>query len=265
MNKDQLAQVAVAMVAKNKGILAADESSGTIKRRFDAIGVESTADSRRDYRELMFRTADAMKNNISGVILYDETIRQNAKDGTPLVKIIEQMGSIPGIKVDAGVKPLPNYPGEVITEGLDGLDARLAEYYKLGARFAKWRAVIDIADGIPTYGCIKANAHALARYAALCQQANIVPIVEPEVMMDGGHDIVRCYEVTEQVLKTVYEELYLARVSRRHRAEAEYGRSRQEVRDAGEPRAGRGGNDPPVQANRTCCCAWHCFPFRRPV
>jgi fructose-bisphosphate aldolase class I len=212
MNKDQLVKVAQAMVAKNKGILAADESSGTIKRRFDAIGVESTADSRRDYRELMFRTADAMKNNISGVILYDETIRQNAKDGTPLVKVIEQMGSIPGIKVDAGVKPLPNYPGEVITEGLDGLDARLAEYYKLGARFAKWRAVIDIAEGIPTYGCIKANAHALARYAALCQQANIVPIVEPEVLMDGGHDIARCYEVTEQVLKVVYEELYLARV-----------------------------------------------------
>jgi fructose-bisphosphate aldolase class I len=212
MNKDQLVKVAQAMVAKNKGILAADESSGTIKRRFDAIGVESTADSRRDYRELMFRTADAMKNNISGVILYDETIRQNAKDGTPLVKVIEQMGSIPGIKVDAGVKPLPNYPGEVITEGLDGLDARLAEYYKLGARFAKWRAVIDIAEGIPTYGCIRANAHALARYAALCQQANIVPIVEPEVLMDGGHDIARCYEVTEQVLKVVYEELYLARV-----------------------------------------------------
>jgi len=212
MNKDQLVKVAQAMVAKNKGILAADESSGTIKRRFDAIGVESTADSRRDYRELMFRTADAMKNNISGVILYDETIRQNAKDGTPLVKIIEQMGSIPGIKVDAGVKPLPNYPGEVITEGLDGLDARLAEYYKLGARFAKWRAVIDIAEGIPTYGCIKANAHALARYAALCQQANIVPIVEPEVLMDGGHDIARCYEVTEEVLKTVYDELYDARI-----------------------------------------------------
>lgn len=212
MNKDQLAQVAQAMVAKNKGILAADESSGTIKRRFDAIGVESTADSRRDYRELMFRTAEAMKNNISGVILYDETIRQSAKDGTPLVKIIEQMGSIPGIKVDAGVKPLPNYPGEVITEGLDGLEARLAEYYNLGARFAKWRAVIDIADGIPTRACIRANAHALARYAALCQHANIVPIVEPEVLMDGGHTLERCYEVTEQVLKTVYEELYEARV-----------------------------------------------------
>ena len=212
MNKDQLAQVAQAMVAKNRGILAADESSGTIKRRFDAIGVESTADSRRDYRELMFRAADAMKNNISGVILYDETIRQNAKDGTPLVKIIEQMGSIPGIKVDAGVKPLPNYPGETITEGLDGLDERLAEYYKLGARFAKWRAVIDIAEGIPSYGAIKANAHALARYAALCQAADIVPIVEPEVLMDGGHDLARCYEVTEKVLKVVYEELYIARV-----------------------------------------------------
>lgn len=212
MNKDQLAKIAQAMVARNRGILAADESSGTIKRRFDAIGVESTADSRRDYRELMFRTADAMKNHISGVILYDETIRQSARDGTPLVKIIEQMGSIPGIKVDAGVKPLPNYPGETITEGLDGLSARLEDYYKLGARFAKWRAVIDIASGLPTVACIRANAHALARYAALCQQADIVPIVEPEVLMDGGHDIARCYEVTEQVLKIVYAELYEARV-----------------------------------------------------
>ncbi len=212
MNKDQLAKIAQAMVAKNRGLLAADESSGTIKRRFDTIGVESTADSRRDYREMMFRTADAMKNNISGVILYDETIRQNAKDGTPLVKLIEQAGSIPGIKVDTGIKPLPNYPGEVYTEGLDGLAARLDEYYKLGARFAKWRAVIDIADGIPTYACIRANAHALARYAVLCQHANIVPIIEPEVLMDGGHDLERCYDVTEQVLKIVYAELYEARV-----------------------------------------------------
>jgi fructose-bisphosphate aldolase class I len=212
MDKDQLTKVARAMVAKGKGILAADESSGTIKRRFDAIGVESTADSRRDYREFMFRTANAMKNHISGVILYDETIRQNAKDGGSLVKIIEQAGSIPGIKVDAGVKPLPNFPGEVITEGLDNLDKRLKEYYDLGARFAKWRAVIDIGEGFPTYGCIKANAHALARYAALCQDANIVPIVEPEVLMDGGHTIERCYEVTEQTLKVLYEELYDARV-----------------------------------------------------
>ncbi len=212
MNKDQLAQVAQAMVAPGKGILAADESSGTIKKRFDAIGVESTADSRRDYREFMFRTQDAMTQNISGVILYDETIRQNAKDGTPLVKLIEAAGSLPGIKVDAGVKPLPNFPGETITEGLDGLSERMAEYYKLGARFAKWRAVIDIADGIPTRGAILANAQALARYAAICQANNIVPIVEPEVLMDGGHTLERCYDVTEFVLKTLYDELYEARV-----------------------------------------------------
>jgi fructose-bisphosphate aldolase class I len=204
MNKDQLAKVAAAMCAPGKGILAADESSGTIKKRFDAIGVESTADSRRDYREFMFRTEAAMSQNISGVILYDETIRQNAKDGTPLVKLIEAAGSIPGIKVDAGVKPLPNFPNETITEGLDGLSERMAEYYKLGARFAKWRAVIDIASGIPTRGAILANAQALARYAAICQANDIVPIVEPEVLMDGGHDQARCYEVTEFVLKTLY-------------------------------------------------------------
>jgi fructose-bisphosphate aldolase class I len=212
MNKDQLAKVARAMVADGKGILAADESSGTIKKRFDAIGVESTPDTRRDYREFMFRSMDAMKNHISGVILYDETIRQKAKDGTPLVKLIEAAGSIPGIKVDQGAKPLPNYPGETITEGLDGLDGRLKEYYDLGARFAKWRAVIDIGDGIPTDYAVKANAHALGRYAALCQEADIVPIVEPEVLMDGAHDLDRCYEVTEFVLRTVFDELFEARV-----------------------------------------------------
>ena len=212
MNKDQLAKVAKAMVAEGKGILAADESSGTIKKRFDAIGVESTADNRRDYREFMFRSMDAMKKHISGVILYDETIRQNAKDGTPLVKLIEAAGSIPGIKVDQGAKPLPNYPGETITEGLDGLAGRLKEYYDLGARFAKWRAVIDIADGIPTDYAVKANAHALGRYAALCQEADIVPIVEPEVLMDGSHDLDRCYEVTEFALRTVFDELFEARV-----------------------------------------------------
>lgn len=212
MNLDQLAKVAQAMVAPGKGILAADESSGTIQKRFDAIGVASTADNRRDYREMMFRTEDAMKNHISGVILYDETIRQNAKDGTPLVKLIEAAGSIPGIKVDAGAKALPMFAGETVTEGLDGLAKRLEEYYKLGARFAKWRAVIDIGAGIPTLGAIRANAQALARYAALCQEANIVPIVEPEVLMDGGHTIARCAEVTEQVLKEVYYELYMARV-----------------------------------------------------
>jgi fructose-bisphosphate aldolase class I len=212
MNLDQLTDIAEKMVAPGKGILAADESSGTIKKRFDAINVESTEDSRRDYRELLFRTETAMKENISGVILYDETIRQKAADGTPLVKLIEAAGSIPGIKVDAGAKPLPACPGETVTEGLDGLRERLNDYYALGARFAKWRAVIDIADGIPTWTSVKTNAHALARYAALCQEANIVPIVEPEVLMDGDHDIQRCADVTEWVLKTVYEELYEQRV-----------------------------------------------------
>ncbi|HWE79237.1 MAG TPA: class I fructose-bisphosphate aldolase, partial [Pseudolabrys sp.] len=196
-----------------KGLLAADESSGTIKKRFDAIGVESTEDTRRDYREMMFRTTEAMKDHISGVILYDETIWQKAKDGTPLVKVIEQMGSIPGIKVDEGTKPLPNCPGELITVGLDKLADRLTKYYEQGARFAKWRAVIDIGNGIPSYNAIHANAHALARYAALCQAAQIVPIVEPEVLMDGDHDIDRCYGVTEFMLKETFQELYYAKVA----------------------------------------------------
>ncbi len=213
MNLAELNKVAVAMTAAGRGILAADESSGTIKKRFDAIGVESTADSRRDYRELLFRSTDAMKNHISGVILYEETIRQHAKDGTPLVKLIEQAGSLPGIKVDKGTKDLPFCPGEVITEGLDGLRDRLAEYRGLGAKFAKWRAVIDIGAGIPTWTCVKTNAHALARYAALCQEQQIVPIVEPEVLMDGGHDIDTCYAITEWVLRTVYNELFEARVA----------------------------------------------------
>jgi fructose-bisphosphate aldolase, class I len=213
MNLSELNKVAEAMVAPGRGILAADESTGTIKKRFDALGVESTADSRRDYREMMFRTKEAMSKYISGVILYDETIRQTAKDGTPLVKLITQAGSLPGIKVDKGTKPLPNCPGEVITEGLDGLRERLAEYREIGAKFAKWRAVIDIDNGIPTYNCIAANAHALARYAALCQDEGIVPIVEPEVLMDGDHDIDRCYAITEWTLKTVFEQLYYARVA----------------------------------------------------
>jgi len=213
MNLAELNKVATAMVASGRGILAADESSGTIKKRFDAIGVESTADNRRDYRELLFRSTEAMRNHISGVILYDETIRQNAKDGTPLVRVIEAAGSLPGIKVDKGTKPLPSCPGEVITEGLDGLRERLAEYRGLGAKFAKWRAVIDIGAGIPTWTCVKANAHALARYAALCQAEQIVPIVEPEVLMDGDHDVDTCYGITEWVLRTVYNELYEAHVA----------------------------------------------------
>ena len=216
LNKVQdLNKVAVAMVALGRGILAADESSGTIKKRFDAIRVESTPDTRRDYREMLFRSADAMSKYISGVILYDETIRQNAKDGTPLVKLIEKSGALPGIKVDKGTKPLSSCPGEVVTEGLDGLRERLIEYRSLGAKFAKWRAVIDIGQlhGLPSYTCVRANAHALARYAALCQDETIVPIVEPEVLMDGGHDIDRCVEVTTWVLKETFQELFYNRVA----------------------------------------------------
>ena len=213
MNLGELNKIAQAMVAPGRGILAADESSGTIKRRFDTIGVQSTEDNRRDYRELLFRSTDAMRKNISGVILYDETIWQNAKDGTPLVKLIEQAGSIPGIKVDEGTQPLPGCPNEVITVGLDKLAERLKKYYERGARFAKWRAVIDIGAGIPSYTAVRTNAHALARYAALCQAAQIVPIVEPEVLMDGDHDIDRCYGVTEFVLKETFQELYYQKVA----------------------------------------------------
>src|SRR5262245_19975589 len=213
MNLAELNKVAEAMVAPGRGLLAADESSGTIKKRFDAIGIECTEDSRRDYREFLFRSTDAMSKCISGVILYDETIRQKAKDGTPLVKLIEKAGSIPGIKVDKGVQPLPNCPGEVVTEGLDGLGKRLDEYRELGATFAKWRAVIDIGAGIPSFTCTRTNTHALARYAALCQEHGIVPIVEPEVLMDGDHSIDRCYEVTEFVLKEQFQELYYQRVA----------------------------------------------------
>jgi fructose-bisphosphate aldolase class I len=207
MNLADLNKVALAMVAPGKGILAADESSGTIKKRFDAINVVSTEESRRDYREMMFRSSEAMTRYISGVILYDETIWQNAGDGTPLVKIIQQSGAIPGIKVDEGTQALPNCPGELVTVGLDKLAERLKKYYDQGARFAKWRAVIDIGGNVPTMTAIHVNAHALARYAALCQAAQIVPIVEPEVLMDGDHDIDRCYEVTMRVLNKTFQEL----------------------------------------------------------
>jgi len=210
MDLAELNRVANAMVAPGRGVLAADESAATVKKRFEVIGVECTEENRRDYRELLFRSKGMA--NISGVILFDETIRQNAKDGTPLVKIIEQAGALPGIKVDKGVKPLPFSPGEVVTEGLDGLRERLIEYRGLGAKFCKWRAVIEIGPGIPSYNCIHANTHALARYAALCQDENLVPIVEPEVLMDGEHDIDRCAEVTELALKALYQELYYARV-----------------------------------------------------
>ncbi len=214
--KQQLVQIAEAMGARGKGILAADESSGTIRKRFDGIGVSPTEDNRRDYRELLFRTSEALRDCISGVILFDETLRQSAADGTPLVQLISDAGSIPGIKIDKGAKDLAGAPGETVTEGLDGLRERLAEYYELGARFTKWRAVIDIGRGgarsIPSAYCIGANAHALARMAALSQEQGLVPIVEPEVLMDGDHDIDRCFEVTEATLKQVYMTLFHQRV-----------------------------------------------------
>ena len=212
---ERLEDIAARLLAPGKGILAADESTSTIKVRFDAIKLASTEESRRDYRELLFTAKEAMKDYISGVILFDETIRQKAKDGTALTELIVRSGSIPGIKVDAGAKPLPFQKGETVTEGLDGLRERLKEYYALGARFAKWRAVYDIGPGMPSHNCINANAHALARYAALCQEASIVPIVEPEVLMDGPvatHDIDSCYRVTEWALKALYEQLYYAGV-----------------------------------------------------
>ncbi len=206
MDEQRLAQTVEALLAPGKGILAADESSGTIKRRFDSIGVESTEENRRDYREMLFRTPGASEY-ISGVILYDETLRQNGADGTPLSKVLTDQGIVPGIKVDRGTQAIPGYPGELMTEGLDGLRDRLNEYAQLGARFTKWRAVITIGEGIPSCACIEINAHALARYAALSQEAGLVPIVEPETLMDGGHDIGRCFEVTEATLREVFAQL----------------------------------------------------------
>ncbi len=203
-----LAQTAQALVAPAKGILAADESSGTIKRRFDSIGVESTEENRRDYREMLFR-AEGGEQYVSGVILYDETLKQNGADGTPLVKVLQDRGIIPGIKVDTGAMPLAGSPGELVTEGLDGLRGRLEEYHRLGARFAKWRAVITIGDGIPSAKCIAASAHGLARYASLSQEAGLVPIVEPEVLIDGGHSIDTDQEVTTRTLHEVYDTLAL--------------------------------------------------------
>ena len=208
MNFERLCQTARDLVAPGKGILAADESSGTIQKRFDSISVPSTADNRRDYRELLF-TTPGVEEAISGVILYDETIRQESASGQRLADVLADRNIIPGIKVDAGAKPLAGYPGESVTEGLDGLADRLAEYVNLGARFAKWRAVIDISDTLPSANCIDVNAHALARYAALCQEYGLVPIVEPEVLMDGGHGIDRCEEVTTDVLHATYHHLHL--------------------------------------------------------
>lgn len=207
MSIEQLAETAQAMVAAGKGIIAIDESTGTIKKRFDSVNVESTEENRRAYREMLL-TTPKLGEYISGAILFDETLRQSTKDGVPFTKIMNDAGIIPGIKVDKGTHPLAGFPDEVVTEGLDGLRARLEEYYKLGARFAKWRAVIRIGEDIPTGTCIDANAHALARYAALCQEQGLVPMVEPEILLDGDHDIDTCYEVTEVVLRTLFSALY---------------------------------------------------------
>jgi fructose-bisphosphate aldolase class I len=211
MNSSELMRVASAMVARGKGILAADESGGTIKKRFDSIKLESTEEHRRSYREMLF-TAPGAAESVSGVILYDETIRQKTRDGTPFPQYLAKQGILPGIKVDLGAKPLAGFSGETITEGLDGLRERLSDYRGLGARFAKWRAVIDIADGIPSAFAVKANAHALARYAALCQEGGLVPIVEPEVLMEGSHDIDTCMKVSEWALNELFRELYFAGV-----------------------------------------------------
>src|SRR3954467_8142779 len=211
MDSEQLHETAKALVADGKGILAADESSGTIKKRFDSIGVESTEENRRAYRDLLFTTGGA-EEYISGVILFEEPLRQSPADGTPFAQLLESKGVIPGIKVDKGAKPLALAEGETVTEGLDGLRGRLDEYRELGARFAKWRAVITIGKGIPSEYCLWTNAHALARYAALCQEADIVPIVEPEVLMDGDHTIERSFEVTSRTLHAVFTELRDQRV-----------------------------------------------------
>ena len=211
-NVSEMERTARALVAPGKGILAADESSGTIEKRFKSIGIASTEENRRAYRDLLFTTPGGSEF-ISGVILFDETLRQKALDGTPLVEVLKKQGIMPGIKVDEGAKAMAGFPGEKITEGLDKLRERLAEYVKLGARFTKWRAVITIGDGIPTRTCLEANAHALARFAALSQEAGLVPIVEPEVLMDGDHTIERQYEVTEASLKLVFHELYEHRVA----------------------------------------------------
>jgi fructose-bisphosphate aldolase, class I len=206
MAAEELNAIARSIVADHKGVLAADESTGTIKKRFDSIGVASTEENRRAYRDLLF-TAPGFEEYVGGVILYDETIRQASDDGTPFAQLLESKGVVPGIKVDTGAQDLAGHPGEKVTEGLDGLRGRFAEYHQLGARFSKWRAVITIGDGIPTDACLHVNAHALARYAALSQEAGIVPIVEPEVLMDADNTIERCHEVTSRTLDLVFAEL----------------------------------------------------------
>lgn len=215
MNQQELLKTAQAMVAEGKGVLAMDESNGTCNKRFQKRNIDPTEENRRAYRGLLLTTPE-LSQYISGAILYDETIRQSTQDGKSFVQVMQDTGMIPGIKVDTGAKDLALHPGEKVTEGLDGLRDRIAEYYKMGARFAKWRAVITIGDGIPSRACIEANAHGLARYAALCQEGGLVPIVEPEVLMDGDHTLERCYDVTEETLRTVFEQIYHQGVALEH-------------------------------------------------
>lgn len=212
MNVQQLKETAQALFTRDKGLLAMDESNGTCNKRFAKLGIPQTVEARRAYRELIV-TTPGLGECIGGAILYDETIRQQKSDGIPFIKVLMEAGIIPGIKVDAGAKELAGHPGERVTEGLDGLRDRLHEYFQMGARFAKWRAVIAIGDGLPSWGCIESNAHALARYAALCQEAGLVPVVEPEVIMDGGHTLQQCREVTDEVLRTVFSQLFAQRVA----------------------------------------------------
>ena len=211
MKSQALRDIATKIFADSKGLLAMDESTPTCNKRFSSVGIPQTEEARRAYRGLIV-TTQGLGECIGGAILYDETIRQHKKDGTPFVKVLTEAGIVPGIKVDRGAKDLAGHPGEKVTEGLDGLRDRLAEYFQMGTRFAKWRAVIAIGDGLPSWGSIEANAHALARYAALCQEAGLVPVVEPEVLVDGEHTLEQCYDVTDEVLRTVFSELFAQRV-----------------------------------------------------
>ena len=264
MSKQELETVAQSMVAKGKGILAADESMGTIKRRFDSIKIESNEHNRRAYRDMLF-TTKGIEEAISGVILFDETIRTAAMDGTPFPQLLSKKGIMPGIKVDKGPVDIPGFPGEVVTEGLDGLRARVKEYKELGAKFAKWRAVITIGDGIPTYTCLEANAHALARYAALCQEGGIVPIVEPEVLLDGTHTIERCQEVTEQTLKVTFTALFLQRIHLEGMIlKPSMVVSGKENPQTGGRRGSRRANDPVLEANCAGRGARYRVSIRRP-
>ncbi len=263
---DRLNAVATRLVAPGKGILAADEATAAITKRFESIGLASTEDSRRDYREMLFGATDAMSSCISGVILFDETIRQKSASGQPLVDMIKSTGAIPGIKLDIGQKPLPFCPGEVITEGLDGLAERVAEYAGLGAEFGKWRAVISIGTHLPSDNAVTANTHALARYAAICQQGGLVPIVEPDILMDGDHDIDKCAEVTEWVLKEQFHQLHLARVALEGIIlKPNMVLSGKNLRNAGLARGSGRKNREGPEALRTLSGSRHRLPVRRPV